>query len=71
MLSPYIQSVPAPDPLLVFDRTALRLRRARAAQDWSGRAFLKQEIATRLVERLDDVALLRPAVEEGAGDHGL
>jgi SAM-dependent methyltransferase len=55
MLSPYIQSVPAPDPLLVFDRTALRLRRARAAQDWSGRAFLKQEIATRLVERLDDV----------------
>ncbi len=55
MLSPYIQSVPAPDPLLVFDRAALRLRRARAAQGWSGRAFLKQEIATRLVERLDDV----------------
>jgi NADH dehydrogenase [ubiquinone] 1 alpha subcomplex assembly factor 5 len=55
MVSPYIQAVHAPDPLLVFDRTALRLRRARAARQWSGRAFLKQEIATRLVERLDDV----------------
>ena len=55
MLSPYIHGVPAPDPLLVFDRAALRLRRARAAQDWSDRAFLKQEISTRLVERLDDV----------------
>lgn len=55
MLSPYIQGVHAPDPLLVFDRTALRLRRARAARKWSDRAFLKKEIAIRLVERLDDV----------------
>jgi len=40
---------------LVFDRTLLRRRRERAARDWNGRAFLKREIAERLVERLDDV----------------
>src|SRR5262249_60300695 len=51
----YIQSVTGPDPLLVFDRTLLRRRRERAARDWNGRAFLKREIAERLVERLDDV----------------
>ena len=44
-----------PDPLLVFDRTLLRRRRERAARDWNRRAFLKREIAERLVERLDDV----------------
>ncbi len=45
----------APDPLLVFDRTVLRRRRERAARVWDGQAFLKREIARRLVERLDDV----------------
>ncbi|HZB52215.1 MAG TPA: methyltransferase domain-containing protein [Reyranella sp.] len=43
------------DPLLVFDRAVLRRRRERAARDWQSRAFLKREIASRLVERLDDV----------------
>jgi NADH dehydrogenase [ubiquinone] 1 alpha subcomplex assembly factor 5 len=43
------------DPLLVFDRTTLRRRRERAARRWSDHAFLKREIATRLVERLDDI----------------
>jgi SAM-dependent methyltransferase len=43
------------DPLLVFDRAALRRRRERAARHWDDHAFLKREIATRLVERLDDV----------------
>jgi SAM-dependent methyltransferase len=43
------------DPLLVFDRTTLRRRRERAARRWDDHAFLKREIATRLVERLDDV----------------
>jgi NADH dehydrogenase [ubiquinone] 1 alpha subcomplex assembly factor 5 len=43
------------DPLLVFDRAVLRQRRERAARDWQPRAFLKREIASRLVERLDDV----------------
>jgi len=43
------------DPLLVFDRGTLRQRRERAARRWDDHAFLKREIATRLVERLDDV----------------
>jgi len=43
------------DPLLVFDRATLRQRRERAARHWDNHAFLKREIATRLVERLDDV----------------
>ena len=45
----------APDPLLVFDRNALRVRRERAARQWQARSFLKREIVNRLVERLDDV----------------
>lgn len=52
---PYIRTVTGPDPLLVFDRAVLRRRRERAARDWDGQAFLKREIAERLVERLDDV----------------
>lgn len=48
-------AVAAPDPLLVFDRTVLRRRRDRAAHGWEKQAFLKREIAERLVERLDDV----------------
>jgi SAM-dependent methyltransferase len=47
--------VTGPDPLLVFDRALLRRRRERAARDWDRQAFLKREIAQRLVERLDDV----------------
>ena len=41
--------------MLVFDRAMLRRRRERAARDWRPRAFLTREIASRLVERLDDV----------------
>ncbi len=44
-----------PDPLLVFDRQMLRLRRGRAVRQWKEHDFLKREIAFRLVERLDDV----------------
>ncbi len=43
------------DPLLVFDRATLRRRRERAARGWTARAFLKREIAARLVDRLGDV----------------
>ena len=43
------------DPLLVFDRSTLRRRRERAARRWGDQAFLKREIAARVVERLDDV----------------
>jgi NADH dehydrogenase [ubiquinone] 1 alpha subcomplex assembly factor 5 len=55
MLSPYIDAVTVSDPLLVFDRDVLRLRRERVAHRWDGQAFLKREIANRLVERLADV----------------
>lgn len=44
-----------PDPSLIFDRTLLRQRRERVALDWDRHAFLKREIAQRLVDRLDDV----------------
>ena len=54
-LWPYIRNVTGLDPMLVFDRATLRRRRERAARDWRPRAFLKREIASRLVERLDDV----------------
>jgi len=47
--------VSQPDPLLVFDRAVVRRRRERAAREWQKHAFLKREIAERLVERLGDV----------------
>lgn len=40
---------------MIFDRTVLRQRREHVALDWDRHAFLKREIAQRLVERLDDV----------------
>ena len=68
-LSPYIPTVTAPDPLLVFDRATLRVRRERAVRDWDRRAFLKREIAERLVERLDDVRRSFPLALD-LGCHG-
>jgi NADH dehydrogenase [ubiquinone] 1 alpha subcomplex assembly factor 5 len=59
----------APDPLLVFDRSALRVRRERAARAWEARSFLKREIANRLVERLDDVRRTFPLALD-LGCHG-
>jgi NADH dehydrogenase [ubiquinone] 1 alpha subcomplex assembly factor 5 len=59
----------APDPLLVFDRNALRVRRERAARGWQARSFLKREIASRLVERLDDVRRTFPLALD-LGCHG-
>jgi NADH dehydrogenase [ubiquinone] 1 alpha subcomplex assembly factor 5 len=59
----------APDPLLVFDRNALRVRRERAAREWQARSFLKREIANRLVERLDDVRRSFPLALD-LGCHG-
>ena len=58
-----------PDPLLVFDRVLLRHRRERAARDWDRSAFLKREIAERLVERLDDVRRSFPLALD-LGSHG-
>jgi SAM-dependent methyltransferase len=58
-----------PDPLLVFDRNVLRLRRERAARGWQARSFLKREIASRLAERLDDVRRRFPLALD-LGCHG-
>jgi SAM-dependent methyltransferase len=61
--------VTSPDPLLVFDRAVLRLRRERTARGWEQRSFLKREIAKRLVERLDDVRRTFPLALD-LGCHG-
>jgi NADH dehydrogenase [ubiquinone] 1 alpha subcomplex assembly factor 5 len=61
--------VTGPDPLLVFDRALLRRRRERAAHDWDNRAFLKREIARRLVDRLHDVRRSFPLALD-LGSHG-
>ncbi len=58
-----------PDPLLVFDRAVLRRRRERAARRWDRQAFLKREIASRLVERLADVRRTFPLALD-LGCHG-
>ncbi len=55
--------------MLVFDRDLVRRRRERAARDWNGAAFLKREIAGRLVERLDDVRRTFPLAVD-LGCHG-
>ncbi len=57
------------DPMLVFDRAMLRHRRERAVSHWDGHAFLKREIAQRLVERLDDVRRPFPVALD-LGSHG-
>jgi SAM-dependent methyltransferase len=57
------------DPLLVFDRATLRRRRERAARHWGEQAFLKREIASRVVERLDDVRRTFPLALD-LGCHG-
>ncbi|MCX7363409.1 MAG: methyltransferase domain-containing protein [Alphaproteobacteria bacterium] len=57
------------DPLLVFDRGTLRRRRERAAHSWDRQAFLKREIAGRLVERLDDIRRTFPLALD-LGCHG-
>lgn len=68
-LSPYIPTVTSPDPLLVFDRATLRQRRERAARAWDRHAFLKREIAERLVDRLSDIRRTFPLALD-LGSHG-
>jgi SAM-dependent methyltransferase len=48
------------DSALVFDRAALRLRRARLARSGTAPSFLRLEVAERLLDRLDDIR--RPTV---------
>lgn len=66
---PTYRAVTAPDSLLVFDRGVLRQRRERAARRWGDQAFLKREIAVRLVERLADVRRSFPLALD-LGCHG-
>ncbi len=55
------------DPVTVFDRAALRLRRDRAAAGFAAHDFLFREVAARLVERLGDVRRRFPlALDLGA-----
>lgn len=59
----------ATDPMLVFDRAVVRRHRERAAPAWDGAAFLKREIAHRLVERLEDIRRAFPLAVD-LGCHG-
>jgi NADH dehydrogenase [ubiquinone] 1 alpha subcomplex assembly factor 5 len=45
----------AANPLLLFDRRAVRANRERAARNWGAADFLIREAAERLADRLDDV----------------
>ncbi|MBI3503729.1 MAG: methyltransferase domain-containing protein [Proteobacteria bacterium] len=49
-------------PLAIFDRRTVRRHRDRAARHFADHDFLFQEVAERLVERLDDVARDFPRV---------
>lgn len=43
------------DPLQIFDRRLVRLRRSRLATDFATNGFLAREVIERLLERLDDI----------------
>src|SRR4051812_49480963 len=43
------------EPILVFDRPLVRLRRRRLAAGMEDAGFLVREVAERLLERLDDI----------------
>jgi len=59
------------EPAHVFDRTAVRRHRRRAAPNLGAHDFLFREVAERLADRLDDLSRRFPgAVEIGSrGDH--
>src|SRR5689334_14879163 len=62
-------ATPPRDPLLVFDRRAVRLHRARAARAPDAADFLITESAERLADRLDDVTRRFPlALDLGCRD---
>ena len=57
------------DRMTVFDRRMVRRHRERAARDWPRNAFLVEEVADRLADRLLDVNRSFPlALDLGA--HG-
>lgn len=58
-----------PDSMTVFDRALVRRRRDRAVPTFAEHAFLFEEVAERLVDRLEDVARPFPtALDLGAHD---
>ncbi|MGY0789462.1 methyltransferase domain-containing protein [Azospirillum argentinense] len=58
-----------PDSMTVFDRALVRRRRDRAVPAFAEHAFLFEEVAERLVDRLEDVARPFPTVLDlGAHD---
>ena len=63
-----------PSPIEIFDRRALRARRHRAARaagsGGGGHAFLFDEIADRLLDRLDDVSRPFPRALDLGARHG-
>ena len=59
----------ASDPIIVFDRHLLRLRRDRAAPGWVEHDFLKRETCAALRERLDDIRHPFPRLLD-LGSHG-
>lgn len=57
------------DSMIVFDRAAVRRHRERAAKDFHSFGFLFEEVADRLVDRLDDVLRTFPlAADLGSHD---
>lgn len=57
------------DEIAVFDRTAVRRHRDRAAVGFAAHDFLFREVAARLVDRLDDITRRFPrAADLGAHD---
>ncbi|HZH28929.1 MAG TPA: methyltransferase domain-containing protein [Azospirillaceae bacterium] len=57
------------DAMYVFDRRLVRRRRDRAAPGWAGHAFLFEEVADRLADRLLDVNRGFPSALD-LGSHG-
>ncbi|HZB92178.1 MAG TPA: SAM-dependent methyltransferase, partial [Stellaceae bacterium] len=58
------------DPLRLFDRTAVRAHRERAARQPEAAAFLAAEAAERLVDRLEDVTRRFPLALDLGCRHG-
>lgn len=56
---------------LIFDRTAVRRHRDRAAAGWSGHDFLFREVALRLADRLGDIRRTFPLALDLGGRDGL
>lgn len=60
------------DAITVFDRTAVRRHRDRAAPDYAHFSFLHEEVADRMADRVEDTARTFPlALDLGSHDGGL